>query len=293
MTRMRFRNIVFTLNNYTDDEYNNLLNHKEFKYVIIGKEIGEKGTPHLQGYAELNRQLDLNKVKEINARMHFERRRGSQKQAIEYCKKDNVYECKGMYRVQGQRVDLQKVREDIKNGISMSSILEGDIPTSSELRVIDRMFSYLSPKKRISKPEVHWYYGSTGTGKSRTAMSVSEDYYVKDSTKWWDGYDNQDTVIIDDFRAKNMKFNDLLRLLDWMPYRLEIKGGTRWLHSRRIIITTPRHPRATYSRIGEDINQLLRRIDVLRDFDTMAQVSQNVGNTVSDTFCEILKDCDI
>jgi len=51
---MRFRNIVFTLNNYTDDEYNNLLNHKEFKYVIIGKEIGEKGTPHLQRYAELN-----------------------------------------------------------------------------------------------------------------------------------------------------------------------------------------------------------------------------------------------
>jgi hypothetical protein len=36
---------------------------------------------------------------------------------------------------------------------------------ASQLRVIDRYYSYLEPEKWV-KPIVHWYYGATGTGKS-------------------------------------------------------------------------------------------------------------------------------
>jgi len=36
----KFRNIVFTLNNYTEEEYISLLHNDAFKYVIIGKETG-------------------------------------------------------------------------------------------------------------------------------------------------------------------------------------------------------------------------------------------------------------
>jgi hypothetical protein len=43
----------FTLNNYTTDELeflsSSILGSGEYNY-IIGKEIGESGTPHLQGY---------------------------------------------------------------------------------------------------------------------------------------------------------------------------------------------------------------------------------------------------
>ena len=59
---MTYRNIVFTLNNYSDVEYQNLLNHPLFKYVVIGKEVGESGT-HLQGYAELTTQMRFNRIK--------------------------------------------------------------------------------------------------------------------------------------------------------------------------------------------------------------------------------------
>ena len=55
-TSGRYRHIVFTLNNYSEDEYLNILNSEYFKYVIIGKEIcPTTGTPHLQGYGELER----------------------------------------------------------------------------------------------------------------------------------------------------------------------------------------------------------------------------------------------
>ena len=66
-----FRNLVFTVNNCTEEDFNRLQHHQMFKYVIIGKEISESGTPHLQGYAELKKQIAFSTVKkEIHPTMH-------------------------------------------------------------------------------------------------------------------------------------------------------------------------------------------------------------------------------
>ena len=64
------RYYVFTINNYRDDSYDEesedsveyrisrLTEGKDSNilYIIIGREIGKKGTPHLQGYLELKRK---------------------------------------------------------------------------------------------------------------------------------------------------------------------------------------------------------------------------------------------
>lgn len=91
---MRFRNVCFTLNNYDKVDEDYIKQSYEFtpsvvKYVIYGKEVGESGTPHLQGYIEFKRQLSLSGVKGvIGNKCHIENRHGNQKQAIDYCKKD-------------------------------------------------------------------------------------------------------------------------------------------------------------------------------------------------------------
>lgn len=81
----------FTLNNYTEEEYSSivLLFGTECKLYIIGDEIGEEGTPHLQGYCEFN-----NKVRPVGLfkcnRIHWEKAKGNLKDNVTYCSKENV-----------------------------------------------------------------------------------------------------------------------------------------------------------------------------------------------------------
>ncbi|AXH76825.1 MAG: putative viral replication protein [Cressdnaviricota sp.] len=80
----------FTLNNYSEDQYSSIvLNIKEkCRLGIIGKETGESGTPHLQGYLEFNtksRPASAFGIKEI----HWEKAKGSKAANIEYCSKDD------------------------------------------------------------------------------------------------------------------------------------------------------------------------------------------------------------
>lgn len=83
---------------------------------------------------------------------------------------------------------------------------------------------------------------------------------------WWPGYDGQDGAIIDDLRPEDWKLQALLRLLDRYPLRVPFKGGFRQFTSKFIWITCPRPPQECFLEAGEDIEQLLRRIDVVKEF---------------------------
>lgn len=88
---------VFTLNNWTQAELDALLRHANtFKYLIVGKETGASGTPHLQGFFILppNLRFRLAQVRNLPGlrRAHFEPARGTSLQASQYCKKDGNFE---------------------------------------------------------------------------------------------------------------------------------------------------------------------------------------------------------
>jgi len=120
----------------------------------------------------------------------------------------------------------------------------------------------------MEKPYVEWYYGSTGTGKSKKAYEILGDecYTCLSTGKWFDGYDAHENVLIDDMRKDFMKFHELLRLLDRYAMRVECKGGTRQFVAKHIIITSCYHPKEMFE-TREDIQQLLRRIDIIENFE--------------------------
>lgn len=258
---MSYRNVCFTVNNYTEDERLGILNNERWSYVCCGKEVGEGGTPHLQGYGELKKRTRYNTVHTaiFGGRAHCEERRGKQEAAIGYTQKDGDFEERGERRAQGDRGDLDRVRVAAIDGGMRMVVRWGNL---QQIKVAEKFLEY-NEQHRDWKPEVWWIWGETGVGKSRRAREIcGDDVYVKNTgSKWWSGYDAHEDVIIDDFRREWWTFEYLLALLDRYEMQIEVKGSQRQFLARRIIITCPWAPQHYFRGGFEDEAQLLRRID--------------------------------
>lgn len=87
------RRWCLTLNNYTSDEYKELCDYAthKTKYFIIGKEIGEEKTPHLQCYFEYKGGTRFSSIKKINKRLHIEKTKRNRDVNVNYCAKENDF----------------------------------------------------------------------------------------------------------------------------------------------------------------------------------------------------------
>ncbi|AJD07502.1 replication-associated protein [Odonata-associated circular virus-20] len=254
----RSRAWCFTLNNFTPEELAEIENKSD--YGIIGDEIGEKGTRHLQGYLYWKNPRKFTFIKKIIPRAHIEPAKGNPQQNITYCSKDKIIATWGEPPKQGKRTDLETMREILKEPEPMRKITES--LNYQATRSAEKWLCY-NERKRDWKPEVTWYTGPSGTGKTRAAKEeLPEAYWKSGTNKWWDGYDGHKEVIIDDFRGSSIAFTDLLRLLDRYPMQVECKGGSRQFLAEKISITSIYHPEKVYKNLEEEpIEQLLRRID--------------------------------
>ncbi len=126
---VRGRCWVFTLNNYTDEQVELLKNSKDYiQYIVWGYEIAPTtNTPHLQGYFECHKKITFNSLKKkikISS-IHIEKRKGSQTQAILYCRKEatEIFE-QGEKIEQGSRNDIKALFDMVKKGDEDTEIQE-------------------------------------------------------------------------------------------------------------------------------------------------------------------------
>lgn len=260
----RPRHWCWTLNNYSDEDVEAIKDWPGVVYTVFGFEQGDQGTKHLQGYTEFIRQYRLSTVRnKFHAKMHWEGRRGTRDQARDYCMKDGEYVEVGEWvpGEQGKRNDLLEVKDMIDEGKSEREIAEEHFGTWTRSYKAFERYRKLTASTSRSKPEVTVLYGPTGTGKSHTANEMFPDAYRLDN-RWWDGYDGQDAVIIDEFNGW-IPCNSLLRVMDKFPYRVENKGGSVPLVATKIVITSHFHPSEWYAEQGERLPEILRRIDHL------------------------------
>lgn len=83
----------FTLNNYTQEEYDDMISalvQISTRYVV-GKERGDQGTPHLQGYYETEDRTRPTALKLKHLRTHFEKAKGTDVQNYKYCIKEGSH----------------------------------------------------------------------------------------------------------------------------------------------------------------------------------------------------------
>lgn len=260
-----YRNICFTKNNYNIEDIESICDFG-FSYFVVGYEYGkENNTPHIQGYGEMKSRTRLTTIIKKLKGFHIEERRGTCVQASDYCKKEGNFVVFGEMNIknQGKRNDLDKVRTDaLENGMRSVTAKYN----AQQIKIAEKFLTY-NEEPREWETKVIWLWGPTGTGKSKLARELcNEDTYTKNvGSKWWDGYDGHENVIIDDFRPSWWDLTYMLALLDRYEMQVEVKGGMRQFKPKKIIVTSAFPPNECYKNTGEAINQLLRRVHEIKN----------------------------
>lgn len=203
----------------------------------------------------------------------------SPKDAIKYVKKDGKFVSKGTCPYK-EVTSKREMNELLLRGNLNQLVDDGVISIYNLPRLRRALEEYKNGQiqRKFEAKEVYWFYGPTGTGKTREAFkeatekwSLEETWISHSDDKWYDGYNGQKCVILDDIRASTWGFSNLLRITDRYPIDVPIKGGFVHWDPAMVIITAPGAPREVYSShaTGEPfdgIEQLERRITELRRF---------------------------
>jgi len=112
------------------------------------------------------------------------------------------------------------------------------------------------------------FWGVTGSGKSRRAWDeAGMEAYSKDPrSKFWEGYQLEENVVIDEFRG-GIDISHLLRWLDRYPVRVEIKGSSKPLNAKKIWITSNLNPEFWFPEIDQETTQALMRRLTITEFN--------------------------
>ena len=262
------------------------------RYFCAAEEICEKtGKQHWQAYIESHKPVRMAAVKKLFKYdgIHCEPKNGTRKEAKEYCTNPekvrndqhpngkppyiSLFEWGKWNKVgQGYRSDLEDICEQLLKGDkTLEDLIVENPKTYCAYRNGIRDVAAIASKRlgqRKRKVSVDVYVGGTGTGKTFCALDRDEEIYIAemDGDNWWDGYNGEKTIVIDDFYG-GMRYNKLLRILDNYPVRLKIKGSFTYAMWDKVIITSNEMPSNWYKLEHDWYPALERRFDDIVQFE--------------------------
>lgn len=288
------REWCFTINNWTETDYNQAVEMKnDARYLIFAKEIGEQGTPHLQGYVYFDNAKSLKRMKKYLPRANLSERYvdSTAENCAKYCKKGEQphaewvalkdkgqnygknadFEEYGQIKQQGKRVDLIEIKNEIVAGRDVEDIMMETPEIYHQYgRTLDKIQDVvLRRKTRTQFTKGIWIHGASGNGKSELVFknySHTHSYVWKKDKEWQDGYKQQPLVIIDEFRGQ-LPFWKLLELADqWTNCWIERRGKEAMpFTSEMVCITSSLKPEEIYKNLDANDKwiQFKRRYMVL------------------------------
>lgn len=270
--RQQNRSYVFTINNWNEtdaSQIQSLCDSGKLKYLVAGKEVGESGTPHIQGYCVFKNPCAFSTVKGALSRAHIAVALGNAEENFAYCSKE------GDYIEFGSR-PMSSADKGLKGKEYWET--QWKLAVDDKLDEIDPKLKLTHWKTLVSIRDYHlkdlgnqyrpgvknyWLYGPTGTGKSRAVREAFSDIYYKMANKWWNNYTGQDVVLIEDLDKSHAVLGHHLKLwADSYPFRGEVKNSTMMARPKHIVVTSNYHPKDVFLDDGI-LLPLLRRFTLV------------------------------
>ncbi len=258
------------------------------QYFIIGLEGLDAGkTEHWQGFLQTKRQVRWSTLNKLlpDAGLVAKKRKKSKwqtwhwankvakstcEQARDYCKKEEgeIHEWgEFVPGSQGKRTDIHEFADAIKAGSKKMALIDAYPEQMLKFRGNAlKMVADLEARDipNIRPVTVYVLWGPTGSGKTYTAMTSEEtdQVYLMHCSQlekgWWDGYEEQNTLVLDEWTPSSCNITVMLWVLDSYKKRLKVHHGQTYAHWNRVIVTTNKN----WLAIGEAYNDVYPGADI-------------------------------
>jgi len=281
-TDTRQRGFVFTI--FEPEKYPERLERLKAlsKYGVYGVETcPTTGRKHLQGYIytheKISQQAMRNKcrTKEGSFFVEEQSKYSTIQQAVDYCKKEKQWTEWGICPAEPGRAKKQAINWQQALDFSKKGEFEKVDPRIHFLHR-DKMEKHHSIAssvniKTLTELDNYWLYGPAGSGKTQYVYNTynpNEEegiLYIKGDNKWWDLYNGEPNVLVDDFAQRD---RDSVRAMkhwgDKYAFMAESKGVTgRKIRPQRLLVTSNYHPRDIWTN-HQDLEPIMRRFKIIK-----------------------------
>lgn len=258
------------------------------KDYIIAQEQHKDGTNHLHAFIRYHKKIEWTPKRWDLLQYHGNYEGAKSWSAVmKYCTKGGNYisnidvnAAENKKAARNQQLLEQEPQQLIKDGVI--GVLQ--LP---QLIKAKAAYSLLKPAVQTTHVRGVWIWGRTGIGKSYLVREVFKSgLYLKSQSKWWDGYNGQEVVLIDDFDIRQSQTDKPDSLVQAFGHYLKIwadrysctaeqKGATINLHHRLLIITSNYSPyQCFWTKTDNELVQAVSRRFKVLQYDYREQFDQ-------------------
>lgn len=269
-------------------------------YWVMGKEIAPTtGQKHLQCYFQFKDQIRRSTLARIlQCWWQGQAEHATAEQARDYCTKEGDFLSGGEIRGTQSKLEKGRKRGGQATADKWTEARTIALDPFKNLDEVDpqifichygalqsiRKTALIVPKTldwHDGDPPNLWLYGSAGCGKSRRAREILPDAYLKMCNKWWDGYRQQEGVIIDDFDEEHKCLGHHIKIwCDRYGFIGESKFGALSLRPKVIIITSNWAPKDIWTD-EKTLKPILRRFKVMNMSPLTEQTTKTSGTSMT------------
>ncbi|AXL65901.1 replication-associated protein [Golden silk orbweaver associated circular virus 1] len=278
---------LFTSYNVVSEPF---YDEKIHEYLCFGRETcPSTNRRHLQGYVAFKNRITLAGIKKWIPGAHFERARGTPTENRDYCKKDGDFkEWGSVPTVTGRACKFGDILHLAESG-NITCIK--DTYPGVYLRYKATLLSSLVCNTTDLKNSCGvWLCGPPRSGKDYAVRQL-DNVYMKMLNKWWDGYKNEDNVLISDIEPDHGKWIGYYIKIwcDMYAFNAEIKGGSMKIRPKKIFMTSNYKLDEVFS--GEILSAVAARCNVY-DYSNGCDVivTKRMSPSPSDVFISALKE---